>query len=292
MTQFNLTFIRKTPSKLDDAIKYVFKNADGYTVEFSFLRKRKDRYSICVPCQTMCEEQCKMCHTISHVGKIACECLSIDEMISGIDYIIEDLSLHEAGEELLISFMGMGEPLKNYENIIEAMLSIREVETLTRFAMSTSLPEKNFTDFFNMSRLIKNNKLNVKMHLSLHCSTDDERSKLMPNALAIKPSISAMRFYRDLTGNPVELQYIVNNETNWYNIIDLIPLISETNFLLKFMPLNSKGKITQKQAPDKIRDIICRLRKNFNIDSEYCISPGIDIGSSCGSFNMEEYDTP
>ena len=280
-------------SAVDNTQKYVFMDDDGLNrIEFSFILKSSIRYSICVPCQTMCIENCKMCHCTPFIGKLVCRKLSSEEIYEGISYIIKDLNLQESGENLLISFMGMGEPLRNVNGIIDTIFGIYKKFPSTRFAISTSLPKDCTIEFVSMCEHIKKLGVNVKLHLSLHASNEIDRKKLMPRDLNIRPAIALMKFYKEYTGNPVELQYIVS-ETNSANINrrELADFIkSNDDMLLKFMPLNIKGVETNHKTPKHVRDFMLNLWNNHRLKSEYCISPGLDIGSSCGSFNMEEYD--
>jgi adenine C2-methylase RlmN of 23S rRNA A2503 and tRNA A37 len=293
-----MKFREQIKSSIDDTIKYVFYTDDNCRTEFSFIRKSDKRYSICTPCQTMCLEGCAMCHTKGKEKSISFPIrnLSYNEIHHGISYIIEDLFLENAGDELLISFMGMGEPMHNLDAVIENMLRFKLRYPKIRLALSTSLPKNKILSFFKMCETIYDLKsvadLNVKLHLSLHSVDETERSLMMPNALAIYPSLMAMKFYNSLTENPVEIQFIVSGTPiEFMNACDNLArlICSHSEFLIKFMPLNVKGVPTIKETPSHVKEAIKYLKACYNINSEYCISPGIDIGSSCGSFNMEEY---
>ena len=283
-----MTFQEKINSAVDDTIKYVFTGQKS-RIEFSFIKKADNRYSICIPTMTMCGERCSFCHTSSHIGRLRLEQIAYRNIVQGITHIIDDLGL-ETGEELLLSFMGMGEPLRN-PDILDVIECFATRNAGTRFAISTSLPKDCVEEFFNLTRGIANLGLKVKMHLSLHSVYEEERKELMPYALDIKSSMAMMQFYQAYTRNPVELQYIVQpGMADCDGVVDnLIDMQAFNNrMLVKFMPLNLKGVPTSWDTPDHAIYMMKRLSET-RIKSEYCVSPGLDIGSSCGSFNMDEY---
>ena len=290
-----MKFIKIVKSKLDSTIKYIFKTEDNLIVEFSYINKDDGKDIICVSCQTMCNIGCKFCHTTDYIGKIKLRSLYHSEMVDGVEYIYKDLKLAEHHRVLLISYMGCGEPILNVENVIESMLKIKNMDcnesSLTRFAIATSIPENHWLDFFKMTNLINEYKLPVKIHLSLHYTMDIIRKEWMPRALDIMPSLSAVDFYKKVTGNAVEIHYALIEGVNdtEQDAILLTNFLKGRDINIKFLFYNEKSTLDAKASNKEKLKIFKKYFNSAGIDHEYYVPPGKDVGSSCGSFLMDYY---
>ena len=286
-----MELIKIVKSNNDSTLKYIMKNKDGFILEFSYINKSDGKDIICVPAQTMCNMGCKFCHTTDYIGKIKCLNVTTDEIVAGVEYIYDDLKLGE--RVLLISYMGCGEPILNKFNVIESMLKINnEFKTpYTRFAIATSLPKLNFLDFFWMVNEIKQTKLPVKFHFSLHYTFDILRKEWMKNSLDIIPSLSAMDFYKKLTGNAVEIHYALIEGVNdtEQDAILLSNFLKDRDFNVKFLFYNEKPTLDVHASNKSKLSIFKRYLDKYNIESEYYIPPGLDVGASCGQFLMDYY---
>ena len=290
-----MKFIKIVKSKLDSTIKYIFKTEDNLIVEFSYINKDDGKDIICVSCQTMCNIGCKFCHTTDYIGKIKLRSLYHSEMVDGVEYIYKDLKLAEHHRVLLISYMGCGEPILNVENVIESMLKIKNMDcnesSLTRFAIATSIPENHWLDFFKMTNLINEYKLPVKIHLSLHYTMDIIRKEWMPRALDIMPSLSAVDFYKKVTGNAVEIHYALIEGVNdtEQDAILLTNFLKGRDINIKFLFYNEKSTLDAKASNKEKLKIFKKYFNSAGIYHEYYVPPGKDVGSSCGSFLMDYY---
>jgi len=278
----------------DNTIKYIFYTEDRLVIEFSYINKNDGKNIICVPVSTFCNIGCKFCHTTEYIGKIKNRKLTSNEISNGVDYIYGDLKLGEEPKTLLISYMGIGDIVLNVDESVDSMFDIRHnyMEDINvRFAFATSLPEYEHLEFFRMINLIKKWDLNVKLHLSLHYTTDELREQWMPLALKIEPSIAAVDFYKAMTGNPVELHYTliegVNDRSE--DAIRLSSLIKGKGFNVKFLFYNKKDNINAEPSNiDKIKNFT-DLFNVAGISSEYYIPPGLSISAGCGMIQIEEY---
>jgi 23S rRNA (adenine2503-C2)-methyltransferase len=192
----------------DGTIKFLFKLADGLEIESvlipSEMRDTKGesrRKTLCLSTQVGCPLDCKFCATASMKLK---RNLTVAEII---------LQFFEAerltGEKITnIVYMGMGEPMLNYDNVVRSLKiltdPILEIIGSKRITVSTSgLPDE--------IRKFAHEKLGVKLALSLHATTDELRSKLMPinRAHPLKELLSAMDEYYKITGIPITYEYIL-----------------------------------------------------------------------------------
>jgi len=278
-------------SKLDNTQKYIFKTEeDSSIVEFSYINKDDGKDIICVPSQTMCNLRCKFCHTTDYVDKIKTRNLKWEEIYRGVMHIYRELELGK--KTLLISFMGCGEPLLNVEEVVWSMANIAaKTKCYTRFAVATCIPKSKWLSFFEFTQKVKQRNLQVKLHLSLHYTMDQIRKEWMPASLDIIPSLSAADFYKKVTGNSVEIHYTLIEGVNdtEQDAILLTNYIKDKDFNVKFLFYNEREILDAKASPkEKIR-IFRKYFDKYNIDHEYYIPVGLDIGASCGQFYMDYY---
>lgn len=277
-------------SKTDATKKYIFATKDNLIVEFSYINKQDGKDIICVPSQTMCNIGCKFCHTTDYIGKITCRNLEVSEIFYGVDYIVTHLGLGK--NVLLVSYMGCGEPLLNYENVAASMVAIKSkyVDTYTRFAVATCIPKARWVEFFRFTELIGD--LPVKLHLSLHYTIDSHRQEWMPKSLDIIPSLSAVDFYKKLTNNPVEIHYTLIEGVNdtEQDAILLSNFLKDRDINVKFLFYNEKDSLDAKASDRNKLNTFRRYFDKYNIKHEYYIPPGLDIGASCGQFLLDYYE--
>ena len=292
-----MKFIESVQSKTDNAMKFIFKTEDKLIVEITYINKNDGKDILCIPCQTMCNLGCKFCHTTDFIGKVKCRNLTSSELIDSLETVISNLNISKNQRTLLISMMGCGEPLYNVEHLVDMMTHIKSLAEkkyeipYVRFAIATSIPKNKWENFFRLTQLIQENKLPVKLHLSLHYTFDLIRKEWMPASLDIIPSISAVDFYRKLTGNAVEIHYTLIEGVNdtEQDAILLSSFFKGKDINIKFLYFNEKESLNYHASnKEKIKIFRKHLEMN-NIPYEYYMPPAIDIGGSCGQFLMETY---
>jgi 23S rRNA (adenine2503-C2)-methyltransferase len=292
-----MKYIDKIASKTDNALKYIFKTEDNKIIEFTYINKDDGKDIICTPSQTMCNLGCKFCHTTEYIGKIKCRNLNTFELYHPLEYIVKDLNLSENQRTLLISVMGCGEPVFNVDYIIEMMVDFKKTAEsdwnipFVRYAIATSIPKSKWEEFFHLTSKIKEHNLPVKLHLSLHYTFDLIRKEWMPASLYIIPSISAVDFYKKITGNAVEIHYTLIEGVNdtEQDAILLSSFLKGKDINVKFLHYNEKESMNYHASnKDKLKIFRKHLDVN-NISHEYYTPPASDIGSSCGAFLLETY---
>jgi 23S rRNA (adenine2503-C2)-methyltransferase len=290
-----LTLIDKINSRKDLTKKYIFQTEDNLIIEIAYINKNNGKDILCVPSQTSCAMKCRFCHMADISDKLINRNLLPEEIKEGVDFVYDDLSLKDMRNVLLISYMGCGEPLFNYKNVVKSMIYIRdgyrERVPIVRFAIATSMPEGVWLNFFDMTNEIKKNDLLVKIHLSLHYTNDVLRKEWMPYSLPVKQSISALEYYNLLTGNSVEIHYalIDNLNDSETEAKCLAELLNNRNIPVKFLFYNEKDTIDFHASPTEKLEIFGKHLDSCGITHEYYIPPGLDIGASCGQFLMDYY---
>jgi len=281
-----MKLLNKISSTIDKTQKYIFELEPNLNIEFSYIDNGTGKDIICVPCQSMCNMKCTFCHLTDYIGKVKLRDLTKHEILDGIDHIVKDLGLSRNPDRtLFISYMGCGEPLANMGTVIDTMVILMSEYSKIRFGLATMLPKSKWREFFKLVDRVKDQKIPLKLHLSLHFTDDETRVKWMPSALDIVSSINALAFYRSMTGNPTEVHYTImdgvnDGDINMYSLESLIPL----GTTIKFMRYSEKDSLdVGRTGLERITEM-CEYLDSTGHTTEYYEPPGDDIGASCGQF--------
>lgn len=285
-----MILLNKIKSKVDSTVKYVFLTNDKLVVEFSYINKNDGKDIICVPTQTSCQMKCKFCHISDISHKLIHRNIVAHEITEAIGFIHYDLGLYTQ-KMLLVSFMGCGEPLENYQEVIYAMEDISVNYAPARFAIATSLPESCCLNFFKFTEAVTQKQLNVKLHLSLHYTDDSTRREWMPCSLYIGPSITALKYYNQVTGNPIEIHYTLIGRVNDSkdDAVALCRKLKHKNAVVKFLLFNEKESLDNCASNDDTKKMFSDYCTYYGIEHEFYTPPGIDVGASCGQFLLDYY---
>ena len=161
-------------SKLDLVFKALLRLNDGNRIE-TVLMKPGKTWSVCVSSQAGCPLGCAFCAT----GKMGFKRHLTDEEISDqVLFWYQFLRKHNLGERVSnIVFMGMGEPLLNYVNVVKAIETLSCADYLNIGQRHISVSTSGIADkFFNLAQDLPQ----VNLALSLHNADDEERTRLMP----------------------------------------------------------------------------------------------------------------
>ena len=263
----------------DKTIKYGFRLHDNYLVEGVLIPTPK-RVTACISSQVGCTLTCKFCAT----GRLKRERnLTADEIYDQVA-VLKTQAEKEYGNTLSnIVYMGMGEPLLNYRNVLESIEKITSPEGLgispKRITVSTA----------GIAKLI--NKLgddNVKFNLalSLHAANDSKRSEIMPinDQNSLKVLSDSLQYFYSKTGTRVTFEYIIFKDFNdtlddareLANFCKNIPC--KVN-IIEYNPIED-GEF--QQADKKDVDNFAGLLESRNIVVNIRRSRGKDIDAACG----------
>ncbi|MBC6490466.1 23S rRNA (adenine(2503)-C(2))-methyltransferase RlmN [Flavihumibacter stibioxidans] len=198
-----------TQNSADGTIKSRFRTVDGHLVE-GVLIPTDDRKTACVSSQIGCSLSCKFCATGYMDRK---RNLEFDEIFDEVALINEQCEKSYGKKLTNIVFMGMGEPLLNYKNVLKAIEMISSPEGLgmspRRITVSTAGVAK-------MIRQLGDDKVRFKLALSLHAANDAKRHEIMPinDTNNIKSLIDALNYFYQQTGNEITFEYILFKDFN------------------------------------------------------------------------------
>ena len=206
MTLDTLPRVReKLVSKIDGTVKYLFSLYDGSCIESVFMRYKHGN-TLCISSQVGCLMGCKFCaSTIG--GKV--RNLLPSEMLGQIIAAQKD-----TGERVSnIVMMGIGEPLDNYDNVIRFLELVNREDGLNIGYRHISLSTCGIVPKIKELAAVE---LPITLSISLHASSDEKRSEIMPinNKWNISELLSACVYYYKHTGRRISFEYTLISGKN------------------------------------------------------------------------------
>lgn len=267
----------------DGTRKYVFRLADGKLVE-SVMIKQPTRMTLCVSSQVGCGMGCKFCRTAT-MGFV--RHLTPGEIMAQVMGVIEDAKQFGDGFSNMV-FMGMGEPLHNYDGVMSTLHILTDAHGLAisprRITVSTS----------GLVPAIKNfgaQKAPANLAISLNATTDEIRSRVMPvnQRFSIAELMAAAKEYTTVSGKDVTLEYVMLSGLN-DSAADLGRLVKLVNGLpskINLIPYNDNAGLGF-QTPARAWVMEWRnklVSKGINATIRW--SKGQDINAACGQLVTE-----
>ncbi|GAB3016284.1 23S rRNA (adenine(2503)-C(2))-methyltransferase RlmN [Niabella terrae] len=264
----------------DGTIKSRFKTIEGHLTE-GVLIPTDERKTACVSSQIGCSLSCKFCATGYLERK---RNLHFDEIFDEVA-LLNRQSLETHGRKLTnIVFMGMGEPLLNYKNVLKAIERITDPEAL---AMSPRRITVSTAGVAKMIRQLGDDKVRFKLALSLHAANDRKRHEIMPinDTNNIKSLIDALNYFYQQTKNEITLEYILFNNFNdsledaeeLVKVFRQIP--ADLVNLIEYNPIEFAS--FTKPSVAKVNAFMNYLEKN-RVNARLRRSRGKDIDAACG----------
>lgn len=269
--------ITRIKTSQDGSKKYLFQLKDGQYIE-SVLIPEKDHYTLCVSTQVGCAQRCRFCFTGS--GGFARN-LTKSEIVSQARDILNDL--RDSNRLKNIVFMGMGEPLANYRNVINA------IETITDGDCGLKISSRKVTISTAglIPKLLKlGEDTTVNLAVSLNASNNKTRNFLMPinRKYPLEELIDAckkhpLRANRKITFEYILIKGINDSKQDAQRVAELLRHINAKINLIPFNEHeNSDFKQPEESAISKFQEI---LRQN-NYTVMIRRSKGRDISAACG----------
>jgi len=207
--EFNAIQIDTIQQSDDGTVKSRYKTYDNHFIEGVLIPTEK-RNTACVSSQIGCSLTCKFCAT----GKMERKRnLGFDEIYDQVAMLNEQ-SEKSYGKKLTnIVYMGMGEPLLNYKNVLKSIDRITSSDSMNispkRITVSTAGVAKMITQ-------LGDDKVRFNLALSLHAPTDKKRNEIMPinETNTIELLIESLNYFYNQTKNDITLEYILFKDRN------------------------------------------------------------------------------
>jgi 23S rRNA (adenine2503-C2)-methyltransferase len=254
----------------DGTVKALFHTADGHPVEAVLMRYRDGRRSLCVSSQSGCPLTCTFCAT----GQ-----MRFGRNLTSSEILDQALHFRRIEPVDHCVFMGMGEPMLNYEHVVAAARLLPDVGiTHRRTTISTVgwLP--------GLRRFVEEVEEPIRLALSLHAAGAELRSQLMPvnERYPLEDVLATCRRYFALRHRKVFVEYVMLGGVNDSpaHARDLAALLDPQIFKVNLIPYNPTGMFEGSS-----REAIAAFKRELDrarIPATVRLTRGRDIAAACG----------
>lgn len=272
--------ILKKQESIDGTKKYLFDVLDGNAIE-TVLMSYHHGYTLCVSSQIGCKMGCKFCASTG---------IKFERNLTSGE-IIEQVLAVQRDENIKISnivFMGIGEPLDNYDNVLNAIRILNNQKGLNIGARHISISTSGLVP--KIYDLVKED-LQCTLSISLHATTDEKRSQMMPvnNIYNIDELMKTCKYYIARTNKRISFEYALakDNNDNLEDAKRLVKLLKGMICHVNLIPINKieNGKFIKSTNENiiKFRDylndngIVATIRREL----------GSDIEAACGQLRRK-----
>ncbi|MEO8582634.1 MAG: 23S rRNA (adenine(2503)-C(2))-methyltransferase RlmN [Flavitalea sp.] len=264
----------------DGTIKSRFKTFDGHMVEGVLIPTEK-RNTACVSSQVGCSLSCKFCATGYMDRK---RNLEFDEIYDEVALINQQCETTYGKKLSNIVYMGMGEPLLNYKNVLR---SIERITAPDGLGMSPKRITVSTAGVAKMIRQLGDDKVKFHLALSLHAANDLKRNEIMPinESNNIKALTDALTHYNRQTDNAPTLEYILfkNFNDSMKDADELTKIYRQVNAdlvnIIEYNPIDAAS--FSKPEAVVVDQFMAYLEKN-KVNARLRRSRGKDIDAACG----------
>ena len=263
----------------DGTIKNAIELFDGFIVE-CVLIPTKDRITACVSSQVGCSLNCKFCAT-ARLKRM--RNLNPDEIYDQVVLIAKQAKEFFNRPLTNIVFMGMGEPLMNYNNVLK---SIDKITAKSGLGMS---PKRIVVSTSGVPKMIKkmaDDNVKFKLAVSLHSAINETRTSIMPfnEKMNLDELADALQYWYAKTKKIITYEYVVwkgvNDQTE--DIKALVKFCKKTPSKVNLIQYNSIDDPSFVQAPKSVLENYIQLLESNKIKATIRRSRGQDIDAACG----------
>ena len=253
----------------DGTVKSLFHTADGRPVEAVLMRYRDGRRSLCLSSQSGCPLTCTFCATGA---------MKFGRNLTASEILDQALHFRRIGDVDHAVFMGMGEPMMNFDNVLAACRRLPDIGiTHRRTAISTVgwIP--------GIDRLAQS-EMPIRLALSLHAADDDLRSQIMPvnERYPLADVLAACVRFHAAKRRLVFVEYVMLAGVNdrYEQAVALAELLDPKVFKVNLIPYNPTGSYDG-SSPDAIAAFRAVLEEH-GLRATVRLTRGRDIAAACG----------
>jgi 23S rRNA (adenine2503-C2)-methyltransferase len=264
----------------DGTIKNRLQLHDGHFIE-SVLIPTEKRMTVCVSSQVGCSLACKFCATgfLPRLRNV-----DFDEIVDEV-VLANEQALQHYGKGLTnIVFMGMGEPLLNYKNVLKAIDTISSPDSL---GMSPRRITVSTAGISKMIRQLGDDEVRFKLALSLHAANDKKRDEIMPinETSNLEDLVDALNYFYKKTKNEITFEYILFRDFNdsTKDADELVKLYRRVPVdLVNIIEYNPIEKADFVKPEDDVTEQFMRYLESKRVNARLRRSRGKDIDAACG----------
>lgn len=285
-------------SKEDGTVKFLFELEDKNTIESVFIPKESSgasasRYTICVSSQVGCKMDCKFCKTgeMGFIRNLKAHEI-VEQLVYVNEYILKEnlVSLGNRKDNRLISnivYMGMGEPLDNYDNLIKSIQIITDDRGFgigkRKITVSTAGIVPKLKDLYHDT--------GVRIAISLNETTDFARTKIMPinQKWKIENIINSIKELPLKHHEFVTIEYVMFGGINdsSQHARELAKLLKDLKVKINLIPYNSFEGSDFVSTTDKKLHVFYDILVKNGLVCNVRYSKGKDINAACGQLKSK-----
>ena len=276
----NAVLVAEEQISSDKTIKDAFKLHDGLITEGVLIPTLK-RMTACISSQVGCSLSCAFCAT----GKLErLRNINAEEIFDQVVILKNQAEKNYQKPLSNIVYMGMGEPLLNYKNVLNSIEMITSDEGL---GMSPKRITVSTAGIAKMIRQLGDDDVKFNLALSLHAATDAKRSVIMPinDSNSLEALSEALIYFHEKTGSRVTFEYIIFKDFNdtLEDAKDLAAFAKVVPCKINIIEYNPIDDAKFQQAdPEKTDKFAAFLENTFNLIVNVRRSRGKDIDAACG----------
>jgi 23S rRNA (adenine2503-C2)-methyltransferase len=277
-------------SKESDSVKAKITLHDGYEIESVLMRHKDGRNTVCVSCQVGCPMNCEFCATGKMGLKRNLTAGEILEQVIFFDRYLKKGIPNQVGNDIRVTnvtFMGMGEPFLNYENVWTAVKFLNDPKGFNIGVRSISISTSGIVAGI---KKLADEPLHVNLAISLHAPNDKLRSELMPvNKMHnLKELFEAIDSYIAKTKRKVMFEYVLIDGVNDTEECarELAKLMNKKLYFVNLILYNDTGifKASKTKQVEKFKAILDKAEIHFTQRYRF----GDDIKAACGQFATQK----
>lgn len=292
-----------TPSRIvsqqtsnDGTLKLLLGWLDGAQAE-TVMIPDGDRRTACVSSQVGCPVGCRFCASgVNGVkgnltaGQIVEQVYRLNQLMAGVEHAQSGVPTTASSSRITnVVFMGMGEPMANYGEVMKAIRILNHPQCMNlgarRITVSTvGVPAK--------MRQLAEEELPVNLALSLHAPNEPLRKQLIPWAehFALDEILDACRYYFERTGREITLEYILLGGVNDRpeHARELARLCRTMRANVNLIRYNEVAELPYKRPPGRDVVVFQEILRDNGVNAHVRKSRGRDIDAACGQLRRKE----
>ena len=277
--KLNKSKVNTIKKSSDGTIKFAIQLYDNLIVEAVLIPSNK-RITACVSSQVGCSLDCNFCAT-SKIKKM--RNLESYEIFDQIMLLNKESINHFSSPITNIVFMGMGEPLLNYKNVIE---SIDQITSDFGIGISYKKITLSTSGISKMIRKMADDNVKFNLAISLHTALEKTRNKVMPfsKSFPIKELVDSLEYWYKKIKRKITFEYLIWKEINddFEHINALVSICKRIPSKVNIIEYNDTDDSVFQNADDKwINNYLTTLKEN-RIPVSVRRSRGKDIDAACG----------
>jgi 23S rRNA (adenine2503-C2)-methyltransferase len=262
--------------------KYLFRSPDGHFLESVLISSRRERETVCVSTQLGCPVKCAFC--ASGKGDF------IRNLAAGeiIEQIVQ-ISAKSGRRITNVVFMGMGEPLENFDEVMKALDILTAQWGFEMGGRKITLSTCGVTD--RIYEFVRRTEGRIRLSVSLHSPEDESRSRLVPynRKYPLRELLAELEkvhraLKRDITFEYTLIEGVNDSVEDAKKVAQLArPLRAKINLI----PYNPIREIVWKTPPEKQMDLFRETLEKAGVRSTFRKTAGREVDGACGQLRLD-----